>query len=91
MWSNYSTPSLVIRLSRDRSPKFLFDEIQLTIFTTRRKPNTANFYDNSEGKIGKLRLSNGLINMSGLSQWLYQDLSVNAIRKMLKKDLNFDS
>lgn len=90
MWSYYSTSSIVIKILRDRSPGFLCDEIKLTLFTTRRQPDKARFYNNSRGKVGLHRLSNRLTIMNGLSSWLNKDLTDDAIRRLLKSDLNFN-
>jgi len=89
MWSKYATSSLVIRLIRDGSPRYLSEEVRKTMYTTRRKPTTPRFYDNSKGKIGLHRLSNRLECLNVLENWLETDLGNHAIRTMLKTSFNF--
>jgi len=89
-WSTYSTSSLVIKVIRDRSPTYLYEMLHETIHTTRRQPTKARFYDNSKGKIGKHRLCNRLQGMNDLPEWLNLDMTDDAIRRLLKKALNFD-
>lgn len=90
MWSHYATSSLVIKTLRDRSPQFLTEEIMTNLYTIRRRPNSARFFDNSRGKIGRSRFCNRLNVMNGLTDWYGLDLGNDAIRIQLKKDLNFD-
>jgi len=65
------------------------EEINITILTNRRKPNTPRFFDNSKGKIGLHRLSNRLACLNGLENWLGSELGNDAIRPMLKRHFNF--
>jgi len=90
MWSKYSTASIVIKTVRDGSPCFLMTCINTTLFTTRRKPDIAQFYNNSRGKIGLHNISNRIDFMNGLKEWLTRDLNDNAIRTMLKEYLDFN-
>jgi len=89
IWSSYSTASLVIKIKRDRSPNYLHETIQETLYTTRRQPDRAKFYDNSRGKIGKHRLSNRLMTMNDLPAWMDKMMTDDAIRIFLKKHFNF--
>jgi len=88
-WSIYSTASLVIKIKRDRKPNYLHDTLQETIYTTRRQPDLAKFYDNWRGKIGKHRLCNRLTTMNDLPAWLDKTMTDDTIRIFLKEHLNF--
>jgi len=90
MWSKYTTATAVIKTVRDGSPSFLMTCINTTLYTTRRKPEIAQFYNNSRGKIGLHNLSNRIDFMNGLEAWLTKDLNDDAIRITLKGYLNFD-
>jgi len=90
MWSNYSTNTIAINILGDRSPFYLYNLVMETIYIERRKPDTAKFYSNSRGKIGKQRLCNQLTNLSGLPRWHEKDLNDHPIRAMLKEYLDFD-
>jgi len=61
---------MAIKIKRDRCPTYLPEIIQETIYTTRRQPNSAKFYDNSKGKVGKHCLCIRLTGMNGLPNWL---------------------
>jgi len=90
IWSAYSTSSLVIKIKRDGSPTYLHEVINETIYTTRRQPERAKFYDNSRGKVGKHRLGNRLAKMNDLPPWLEQPMTDDGLRVFLRKSLNFD-
>jgi len=91
MSEQYGTMSLVIKILRDNQPETLYNSISENLFNERRRPLWGKFFNNAHGKIGLHDLKNrlqfiGNINMN----WLGLDLSDNAIRTGLKKELNFD-
>jgi len=90
MWGAYSTYSLVLKIIRDRYPKYLYDQLRTTLYTERRKPLIGKFYDNSKGKVGKHRLECRLTALKDL-EWYGLELSNDAIRTSLKKFLNFNN
>jgi len=89
-WSTYATASLVIKIKRDGSPNYLHEVLNETIYTTRRQPDKAKFYDNSRGKVGKHRLCNRLTKLNDLPPWLERPMTGDGLRVFLKKSLNFD-
>jgi len=90
MWGAYSTYSLVLKIIRDRYPKYLYDQLSTTLYTESRKPLIGKFYDNSKGKVGKHRLECRLTALKDL-EWYGLELSNDAIRTSLKKFLNFNN
>jgi len=66
-------------------------EIYFETYTQiRLKHDLMQFYDISQGKIGRHRFSNRLTPMNGLLKCLNMDLTDNANRIMLKDYLNFN-
>ena len=67
-------------------PTNLVNFLRETMYTEQRFPDTAKFYDNSRGKIGKQTLGNNLEFMQGIKDnWLRQDLDNHKIQRILKK------
>jgi len=64
-----------------------------TLHTQRRALHQGRFYDNSKGKVERHRIGNRIALMNDLKfDWLNleNDLTNNAIKIELKKQLNFD-
>jgi len=91
MWSKYTQATIVIKTIRDRSPSFILDCINCNLYTTRRKPDIARFFNNSKGKIGLHNISNRLHFMNEMNDnWMTRNPTNDAIRTTLKSFLNFD-
>jgi len=85
-WSKYSMASLVMKIHRDKKPKYLYETLMRTFYTERRSPGLAKFYDNSKGKIGRQRFGNNLHFLAAIqTDWLDKNMSNDAIRILLKK------
>jgi len=58
---------------------------QETFYTTRRRPRNGNFYDNSNGKVGKQKLNYKLTCMDCIKfDWLEVNRDDNRVRILLK-------
>ncbi len=56
------------------------------MYTERRFPEVAKFYNNTKGKFGRQKLGNNLDFMAAIKRkWLGIDMTNDAIRRMLKK------
>jgi hypothetical protein len=85
-WSKYSPASLVIKILRDKLPHGLHDLLSKTYYEERRHVGLGKFYDNSKGKVGRLKFGNNLQFMSALkTPWSGENWNDDKIRIELKK------
>jgi hypothetical protein len=60
--------------------------IRETLYSKRRFPNVAKFFNNAKGKIGRQKLGNNLDFITAIkTNWLGMDLGDDAIRRALKR------
>jgi len=84
-WTNYTTSSKVIKIIRDKGPSILYERLTNNLYTENRRPGLGFFFDNSSNKRGKQTIQNQLSIFKSISkQWLDNNTSDNAIRRMLK-------
>jgi len=68
----------------NKEPHNLFSILQETFYSTRRRPQNGNFYDNSNGKIGKQKLDCKLKCMNCIKfDRLEVDFNDNRLRMLL--------
>jgi len=80
---------MAIKIMNNKVPHYLFSILQETFYSTRRRPRIRNFYDNSNGKIGRQKLNCKLKCMEGIKfDWLEMDLNDNRLQ-ILHKDTIF--
>jgi len=84
-WANYTTSSKVIKIVRDKGPTILYERLTSNLYTENRRPGLGFFFDNSSNKRGKQTIQNRLSVFKSIStQWLDNQISDDAIRRMLK-------
>jgi len=76
---------MAIKIMNNKVPHYLFSILQETFYSARRRPRIGNFYDNSNGKIGRQKLNCKLKCMDSIKfDWLEVDLNDNRLRILLK-------
>jgi len=56
-WVQYNLASIAIKTVNNKEPYHLNQFLHESLYVTRRKPSMGNFYDNSEGKVGKEKIN----------------------------------
>jgi len=85
-WSKYAMASIVIKTITNQEPQGVYNLIKETLYTERRFPEVAKFYNNAKGKIGRQKIGNNLDFMNAIKdKWLGENLRPDAIRRILKK------
>ncbi len=85
-WTNFITASRVIKILRDKEPKFLHVELTKNYFEEKRYPGVGMFFDASRIKKGQQAISNRLFFMRSIKfPWNSKPLSNDQIRIEMKK------
>ena len=85
-WTKFITTSRVIKVLRDKEPKYLHVELIKNYFEEKRYPGVGMFFDASRIKKGQQAISNRLLFMRSIHYpWNSKFLSNDIIRIEMKK------